>query len=1406
MAPRFTEPRVLPRDGTSQHGRGLDALSPHYVAVDERTPQDLLAFTRAHAETLRYWNEEDEPEGYFTAFLGSLSDDDIAAFLREPERFDPVRHPALFRPHFMLFMAFLRLFADAQAALNGLTRRHLDFYYRRFLRLAPRKATPDRVHLVFQAAVNASRVLVPAGSRANAGADAGGRDRIYEIGRDLLVTRARVERVSSLFVERRCIGVRESYRKHHRDGLPGLLEMLRIPLGDPLPGDALPPYPGGSALDETRLGELHALVKRCETELGLSPPALRELMERQAIVKDDASLAAKPAEWQKLDTIVLKAARRKRNEPEYNPGLSCESEADFDRNVREYLQLSAASPIPDLDSYWQDLSALEKHFCLPAERFAELMDLTLEIAGILDLGEGRGAIPPRYGDLVTSILTEAHRARTRAARRADLRTAHDERPEDGVTPLMQYALGDSVLDPPEQEDERRLLDEELRDRLLAFLEEADVARLQAAATAASPRWEEVFGVLEIALRVRLGEPPPVQVLWENLHPSSDARAVHSLRSAAEPGGPIPWSTFGARPPSTPGVAPAPAIGLLIASPVLFLAEGERTIRVTFGLLHGADTAQLESRLWDAGTTEATKETERRALLLNRALSPLRFEVSTAKGWLACNPKVTLKKAATDGDGETEWKVVSPYKELIAGSVWQQHDAAPGLQIELTLEPAAAPVAPLAGAAGGMDSPWPTLRIMLQPIRQGEEDSYTVDYGAFARLLLGAVHLEVEVKGLAALSLENDETTLNPKKPFEPFGSAPLAGSCLRIGHPEVVTKELDSLSFHFEWMGAPEDIDAHYKHYRATPGLASEIGVIVRSIDRAGARDIRGGDSDAPAAQLFGGGAITAVGLPMERDPEAALRGEHGERVSSWKRCLQWELTKGFFHKDYPAVAARKAHDLSVALANATTPDARMAIRPEDYQVNPPYTPRLKSLTLDYRSSVEILLDPAVPGDGLDRVHHVHPFGHCDVEAERTLAGVPFLPRYDAQSELLIGLRDVAPPENVTLLFQLAEGSEDERLSPPEVRWSALSGDRWLPLDEKIVLDETRGLKTSGILELSLGEVAPSTRMPGGLTWLRASIEGEKDALGDLIAIHTQAATAVFVDQGNAPEHHRAPLPGGTITRFATPIAGIMKAQQPYRSFGGRMAEEEELFATRVSERLRHKQRALSPWDYERIVLDRFPEVWKTKCIPATALEPGVVEVLVIPDCRDRPADALTPRATPGQLAAIREHLAERAPSCAVVRVRNASFRHVLVRLGVRLREQGNLAYSLARLNEDLRRFLSPWAYDGGKDIVIGGKIYSNSIVDFVDARPYVSFVAGIHLFFSDDEGETFQRAPLAPEGEGYCVEASGPDGVLVSYATHRFDVLDTELYDERLYSGIGFMDIELDFVVTPSGEGAIEP
>jgi hypothetical protein len=511
------------------------------------------------------------------------------------------------------------------------------------------------------------------------------------------------------------------------------------------------------------------------------------------------------------------------------------------------------------------------------------------------------------------------------------------------------------------------------------------------------------------------------------------------------------------------------------------------------------------------------------------------------------------------------------------------------------------------------------------------------------------------------------------------------------------------------------------------------------------------------------------------------------EQLPAWNRYLLWELkAPDFQHSAYPTVAVNK----SVALAAAIAKEPEI-VSAAQYQVNPPYTPKMKALQMDYTATLEIQTEAYQPGGDMDRLFHLHPFGYSEFQAGDQVSLPRFLPQYDFEGELYIGIRGARPPQNLSMLFQMAEGSANPDLEPIPLAWSYLSGNCWLSLDEGNVLqDSTRGLINSGFILFDLPPADPNTLLDSELFWIRAAIPRHSNSVCDSVAIHTQAISATFTDQNNAPDHLSRPLPADSIAGLVDPLTEFAGFRQPYTSFGGKMAEQDSSFYTRISERLRHKQRALTIWDYEHLILERFPQLYKVKCLPADPDRLGQIKIIVIPDIRNMlPFNPFQPKAPTGLLVDVKTYLEDKISPLATIEVKNARYVPVMVRIGVRFRPGYNEGFYRQQLIEEINRFLSPWAYNEGAEMVIGGRIYANVIVNFIEEREYVDYVAQIKLFKNND-----YIMPSA--ADGYWVGTDHPDEVLVAARQHVIDTISEAGYEEEEFTGINYMKIELDFIV----------
>jgi hypothetical protein len=78
-------------------------------------------------------------------------------------------------------------------------------------------------------------------------------------------------------------------------------------------------------------------------------------------------------------------------------------------------------------------------------------------------------------------------------------------------------------------------------------------------------------------------------------------------------------------------------------------------------------------------------------------------------------------------------------------------------------------------------------------------------------------------------------------------------------------------------------------------------------------------------------------------------------------------------------------------------------------------------------------------------------------------------------------------------------------------------------------------------------------------------------------------------------------------------------------------------------------------------------------------------------------------------------------------------------------------------LQEEIARYLSPWAYDGIADIRFGGKIPKSALIDFIEDRPYVDFITDVVLKLgakADAEPQEVEEVAIATTARSILVSA----------------------------------------------------
>ncbi|MBD1848316.1 hypothetical protein H6F89_34210 [Cyanobacteria bacterium FACHB-63] len=718
------------------------------------------------------------------------------------------------------------------------------------------------------------------------------------------------------------------------------------------------------------------------------------------------------------------------------------------------------------------------------------------------------------------------------------------------------------------------------------------------------------------------------------------------------------------------------------------------------------------------------------------------------------------------------------KDWVVGSILASNNTSPvssTVQLTVTLtadqDPVGAYHAGLAGAALSTDKPVARIRLNDQAKVNGRSP-----YSYLRDIKLKVVSVRTTVSEVRNLVLQNDQSVFDDTKPFAPFSSLPKMGMTLYIGSKEVFQKHLIELTLnvHLE-IPPPQNWATYYEAY----GVAANFSPGQLSVQAL--RDKQWQPEPGLNRSLFNLSAspFTASDLSLLKlncfvDIEPFEKWDHQTKNG----FIRLELVgQDFLHDQYPTVLARQV--LAAATSEIITSAAALpkgvsrpqrkavigayyqtdtGIKPADtYYISPsakplipnqPFTPVIQALYLSYVAESQYTLSTSNTTQPQDiQLFHLYPFDGFSAIAPSS--PVPFLPTFVDEGTLYIGIQDLNPPTVLPLLIQVAEETANTDLRKASVQWAYLANNNWQNLEQyQVISDGTNGLIASGIVQLAIPAAITkgNTLLNADLYWIKISVAKRSGAVCNIIGVHTQAAQATFSDQSNDLTHLVEPLPAGTIAKLFEPQPAIKTIIQPYNSFDGRGKEASTQYYIRVSEHLRHKGRAVTIFDYERLVLEQFPEIYKVRCINHSRINddiplqtrdnlqelvPGSITLAVIPDLSHRnTTNDLEPKVNINLLDDIRKYLVKLGSPWVDIRVVNPHYEAIQVEFQVQFKSpyDGNFGYYQRELQRAIIGFLSPWTVNSGADIHFGGKVYRSSILNFVEEQPYVDYVLNFQM------------------------------------------------------------------------------
>ncbi len=374
-------------------------------------------------------------------------------------------------------------------------------------------------------------------------------------------------------------------------------------------------------------------------------------------------------------------------------------------------------------------------------------------------------------------------------------------------------------------------------------------------------------------------------------------------------------------------------------------------------------------------------------------------------------------------------------------------------------------------------------------------------------------------------------------------------------------------------------------------------------------------------------------------------------------------------------------------------------------------------------------------------LYHEHPFGIKKVNR----ANLALVPTPENGGQLYIGIDQAVADQNIQLLCQIEEGSENpdaiEAYGLATVTWQYLYNNTWYNLKPAYLLkDQTDNFLKAGLVAFTVPkQFGNNTLFAEDYLWIRGTITNTYDTVSKFANIHAQGVEVKFLNDENTLEHLDKGMPAESISKLEDRLATVKTVTQPYASFDGFPKESDLDFYRRVSERLRHKNRAITLWDYEHLVLQKFTYLHKIKCLnhsTSTSFNaPGEVLLVAIPNIIDQNVfDIYKPKLSQTKLNAIETFVNKLNTLHVNAKVISPVYEPVTITLGARFYEGLDANFYAKQLQQDIAQYLSPWAFDKNQAISFGNAMYASEVIFYIEKLAYVDYIKDFKMLHDGEE------------------------------------------------------------------------
>ena len=553
-----------------------------------------------------------------------------------------------------------------------------------------------------------------------------------------------------------------------------------------------------------------------------------------------------------------------------------------------------------------------------------------------------------------------------------------------------------------------------------------------------------------------------------------------------------------------------------------------------------------------------------------------------------------------------------------------------------------PLSPCNSDIHGIETEYPAVRILIDKIPTIDVDIISIKFKD--------IQIRVSVSDIRTFSLYSDVGEMDSSQPFYPFGTVGEKGSWFIFGSEELAIKKILNVSLKGTWNKLPNGgYTAVYKDYALSQ-------VVTNSSFKATCEwqeNSRWNMCRNSPVQLF----CTDTSGNIKEEAEFHLDIADFSPLAVGSTFRYNKKAKGFYRIRLSEPSIGFGMDVyRQQFAEVMIHNSKAKERNQKPVPAMPQVPMIADAVLGYTA-----MDSFGENDKLYRINETNGYEAVNLGPE-SIQLLPDLKKH----YLYLDLDDVEGLQRIKLYFNLRYVKRGNRSNTGAdgitsiIEYYDSEACQWNAFPAECVLQEdTDGLTRSGFITLNTFDETNTCFIKGNEVWIRIGFEDDivpENIIVDGIWLNCFKAVC---ENGDG-----TPLPAGTIAVLSEDDPRVLEVLQSMEGYGGKVAEDEKAMSVRIATRIATRNRALNVEDYEKMILERFADIEKVCCIPASE-ENSEIRIVVF----QKPEKRIFPQLPNWKLSEIEQYIKGFMSPFAKMRVINPTYEPLTVDMIVILKD-----------------------------------------------------------------------------------------------------------------------------------------